>query len=206
MFRDLKLRGAVIKDAKLLLLPDETILNRVTGAWNLSSDQGNLGTFFTTNIRVVWHANLAENFNVSIPYLQISSVRIRNSKFGKALVITTTIQSGSYVLGFRLGDEEELQQFHDELVRYHQLFSKKPIFGVEMVKEEVGKTLEEVKVERVEDDIEIVGDDEDANDAFALYYADGKSSDVDPVFDVGLGLAVEKLKSGVKLGDLWEVN
>jgi hypothetical protein len=39
--------------------------------WNLSSDQGNLGTFFVTNVRLVWHANLAENFNVSIPYLQM---------------------------------------------------------------------------------------------------------------------------------------
>ena len=45
--------------------------NKVDGVWNLSSDQGNLGTFFITNVRVVWHANLAENFNVSIPYLQV---------------------------------------------------------------------------------------------------------------------------------------
>lgn len=73
------------------MLPDETVYNKVDGVWNLSSDQGNLGTFFVTNvrclpvfllvfspgslrwwqIRLVWHANLAENFNVSIPYLQI---------------------------------------------------------------------------------------------------------------------------------------
>jgi hypothetical protein len=45
--------------------------NRVHGVWNLSSDQGNLGTFFLTNIRLVWHANQAENFNVSIPYMQV---------------------------------------------------------------------------------------------------------------------------------------
>lgn len=43
--------------------------------WNLSSDQGNLGTFFITNVRLVWHANLAENFNVSIPYLQMARFR-----------------------------------------------------------------------------------------------------------------------------------
>jgi hypothetical protein len=24
-----------------------------------------------TNVRLVWHANLAENFNVSIPYIQV---------------------------------------------------------------------------------------------------------------------------------------
>ena len=42
---------------------------QVNGVWNLSSEQGNLGTFFVSNVRVVWHGNLAEGFNVSIPYL-----------------------------------------------------------------------------------------------------------------------------------------
>lgn len=42
------------------------------GVWNLSSDQGNLGTFFITNIRVVWFAKQSENFNVSIPYMQVA--------------------------------------------------------------------------------------------------------------------------------------
>ena len=41
------------------------------GIWNLSSEQGNLGVFVVTNIRIVWFAELAENFNVSVPYLQI---------------------------------------------------------------------------------------------------------------------------------------
>lgn len=71
LYRDLKLRGAIIKDKQLMLLPHEQVYNKVVGVWNLSSDQGNLGTFFITNVRLVWHANLAENFNVSIPYLQM---------------------------------------------------------------------------------------------------------------------------------------
>lgn len=44
---------------------------QIEGVWNLSSDQGNLGAFFLTNVRLVWHANLAQNFNVSIPYMQM---------------------------------------------------------------------------------------------------------------------------------------
>ena len=35
--------------------------------------QGNLGTFFITNVRLVWYANMNETFNVSIPYLQMVS-------------------------------------------------------------------------------------------------------------------------------------
>lgn len=46
---------------------------QIEGVWNLSSDQGNLGCFCLTNVRLVWHANLAQNFNVSIPYMQMVS-------------------------------------------------------------------------------------------------------------------------------------
>lgn len=88
--------------------------------WNLSADQGNLGTMFITSVRIVWHANLAANFNVSLPYHQIvsplysiffqqlilgrltcckKSLRIRESKFGQALVMETFPRSGGYILG-----------------------------------------------------------------------------------------------------------
>ncbi len=36
--------------------------------------QGNLGSFFITNIRVVWYAATNELFNASIPFLQIGNV------------------------------------------------------------------------------------------------------------------------------------
>jgi hypothetical protein len=39
-------------------------------------------------------------------------VRVRESRFGLALVIETTPRSGSYVLGFRLDPAEALQVRH----------------------------------------------------------------------------------------------
>ncbi|XP_005290469.1 Bardet-Biedl syndrome 5 protein isoform X4 [Trachemys scripta elegans] len=71
MYRDLKLRSALIQNKQLRLLPQEQVYDKINGVWNLSSDQGNLGTFFITNVRIVWHANMNDSFNVSIPYLQI---------------------------------------------------------------------------------------------------------------------------------------
>ncbi len=71
LYRDLKLRGSIVKDNELILLPQAQIFSKITGVWNLSSEQGNLGVFFLTNVRIVWHANLAANFNVSLPYMQI---------------------------------------------------------------------------------------------------------------------------------------
>lgn len=73
LYRDLKLRGSILLNGELILLPQETIYTKISGVWNLSSDQGNLGTFFFTNVRIVWHAELANNFNLSLPYMQVVS-------------------------------------------------------------------------------------------------------------------------------------
>lgn len=204
LYRDLKLRGAIIKEKQLIMLPDEDIINKVDGVWNLSSDQGNLGTFFVTNIRLVWHANLAENFNVSIPYLQIKAIKVRDSKFGHALVVETSARSGGYILGFRVDPYEKLSEVFKEIKTLHEVYSSTPIFGIKYTIEEKPASISERKVERKMDDVEIV--DDEHFDALASYYADGdKNVDREPVFCAELGLAVEKLRDGVSIEELWSV-
>ncbi|TNN03040.1 hypothetical protein fugu_000069 [Takifugu bimaculatus] len=204
MYRDLKLRAALIQNRQLRLLPREQVYDKINGVWNLSSDQGNLGTFFITNVRIVWHANMNESFNVSIPYLQIWSIRIRDSKFGLALVIESSRQSGGYVLGFKIDPAEKLQDALKEINSLHKVYSANPIFGVEFEMEEKPKPLEELTVEQPPDDVEIEPDEQ--TDAFTAYFADGnKQQDREPVFSEELGLAVEKLKDGFTLQGLWEV-
>uniref|UniRef100_A0A8C7FK58 Bardet-Biedl syndrome 5 n=1 Tax=Oncorhynchus kisutch TaxID=8019 RepID=A0A8C7FK58_ONCKI len=79
MYRDLKLGGALIQNKQQRLLPREEVYDKING--------GNLGTFFITNVQIVWHANINESFNLSI--------RIRDSKCGLALVM----QSSQRVIG-----------------------------------------------------------------------------------------------------------
>jgi len=204
LYRDLKLRGAIMKNKELILLPQEQIYNKINGVWNLSSDQGNLGSFFLTNVRLVWHANLQENFNVSIPFLQMKSIRVRDSKFGLALVIETMPQSGAYVLGFRIDPVELLHQTAQEIQNIHQVFSTNPIFGISHAQEDKPLPLSQLKTKRKADDVEIVGDD-DETDAFAMYYADvNKDRDKDPVYHPDLGLAIESLPEGITLDLLWQ--
>merc|ERR1712139_77 len=124
-------RGAIIKDKELVRLPQEQIYEKMNGIWNLSSDQGNLGCFIITNVRIVWFAILAENFNVSIPSLQVKSVNVRNSKFGQALVIETSAASGGYILGFRADPVEHLEEVYTQISNLWRVFSATPIFGVE---------------------------------------------------------------------------
>ncbi|WAQ95075.1 BBS5-like protein, partial [Mya arenaria] len=183
LYRDLKLRGPLIQNKNLRLLPQEQVYDKVTGVWNLSSDQGNLGTFFITNVRLVWHANINESFNVSIPYLQMKTIKIRDSKFGLALVVESSSTSGGYVLGFRIDPVEKLQQTHKEIQSLYKVYSACPVFGVEFEEDDRPQGLDELTIERVQDD----------------------NKDRDPVYSEELGLAVEKLKDGFTLSGLWDV-
>jgi len=203
LYRDLKLRCAIIKEKDLVLLPKEIIQTKVSGVWNLSTDQGNLGTLYITNVRVVWFANLAENFNVSIPYLQIKSIKVRDSKFGPAFVMETSQAAGAYVLGFRIDPPEKMQEVFKEVTALFNIYSKQPIFGVEWDAEDVAPKLSELKIQSKPDQIEIV--DEGVSDAFAAYYADGaKNADRKPVYNADIGLAVEKLRDDMTLQALWQ--
>ncbi|PNJ59790.1 T0057746 isoform 1 [Pongo abelii] len=175
MYRDFKLRSALIQNKQLRLLPQEHVYDKINGVWNLSSDQGNLGTFFITNVRIVWHANMNDSFNVSIPYLQIRSIKIRDSKFGLALVIESSQQSGGYVLGFKIDPVEKLQESVKEINSLHKLYSASPIFGVDYEMEEKPQPLEALTVEQIQDDVEI--DSDGHTDAFVAYFADGNKLD-----------------------------
>mmetsp|Transcript_26555 Transcript_26555/g.71731 ORF Transcript_26555/g.71731 Transcript_26555/m.71731 type:complete len:346 (+) Transcript_26555:61-1098(+) len=205
LYRELKLRAAIVKDKKLILLPNEQVYNRISGIWNLSSDQGNLGTFYITNVRVVWHANLAENFNVSMPYLQIKTIRVRDSKFGQALVIETSRESNGYILGFRIDPQDKLEEILLELQNLHKVYSAAPIFGVDFTVEDKPPPIADLTIGSKTDDVEIVGGDEPV-DSFTAYYAEtSKNADRDPVFNAELGLAVEKLRDGFTPKQLWSV-
>lgn len=204
LYRDLKLRGAIIRDKELVMLPHEQVYEKIGGIWNLSSDQGNLGTFIITNVRTVWFAVLAENFNVSIPYLQMKSINVRNSKFGQALVIETTVSSGGYILGFRADPVDHLEEVYTQILNLWKIFSATPIFGVDYTLEERSADPKDSWVPRQQDDVEIIeGDD---IEPCLLYQPDGeKEIDRDPIFSQELGVAIERLKEGTTLQSLWSV-
>ncbi|XP_010712013.1 Bardet-Biedl syndrome 5 protein isoform X5 [Meleagris gallopavo] len=172
MYRDLKLRSALIQNKQLRLLPQEQIYDKINGVWNLSSDQ--------------------------------RSIKVRDSKFGLALVIESSQQSGGYVLGFKIDPVEKLQEAVKEINSLHKVYSANPIFGVDYEMEEKPQSLEDLTVEQVQDDVEIEPGEQ--TDAFVAYFADeNKQHDREPVFSEELGLAVEKLKDGFTLQGLWEV-
>jgi len=155
----------------------------------------------------VWHANLAENFNVSIPYMQIKSTKVRESKFGTALVIETSQRSGGYTLGFRIKPDDKLNEVFKQIKTFHEVFSANPVLGIKSTvqDEKAATSMSPFKVDPKTDEAEIVEDDR--TDALALYCADADRNKTDrpPVYYAALGLAVEKLKDGATLEELWSL-
>lgn len=133
LFRELKLRAALFRNKnQLLLLPgNEEVLDEViNGVWNLSGEQGHLGAFHVTNLRIIWQSLMNDVFNMSLPFLQIQNIMKQDSKYGKALVFETTTRAGSYMLGFRVDPPEALNHCFQKLTQLWILALKKPTFGI----------------------------------------------------------------------------
>ncbi|KAI1721256.1 bardet-Biedl syndrome 5 protein [Ditylenchus destructor] len=211
MYREMKMRSALVNsDEKLKLLPLETQCDKIDGVWNLSSDQGNLGVLIITSIRVVWYASLNPMYNVSIPFLQLRSCRVRDSRFGHALVIETSLQSGEYILGFRIDPEERLETVCRAIQALHSAFQKSPTFGVQFTRDHVDLSNEiyAPTSSDVHDQEEEIEEKPLRIDAFAAYFSDGMNGDEQRaiVYSEELGVAIEQLKPGFTIADLWDIN
>ncbi|KAI4466943.1 bardet-biedl syndrome protein 5 [Holotrichia oblita] len=189
LYRELKLRGAVLHNKQLKILPLEQVYTTLYGVWNLSTDQGSLGTFIITNVRLVWFADMNEGFNISLPHLQIDSIKIRDSKFGIALVVISTEESGGYILGFRIDPPEKLQNLYKEL----------------LVQVDVAKEEDKYHSQNIMDDVEIEEPKGEISNDLTAYVADVSDKDRPPVYSVDLGLAIEKIKDGFDINKLWDV-
>ncbi|KAL4001759.1 hypothetical protein ACH3XW_0615 [Acanthocheilonema viteae] len=209
LYRELKIRGALVNDEQhLRILPEEQQCDRFDGVWNLGNDQGTLGVMTLTNIRIVWFATTNIMYNVSIPYLQVQDCRIRNSRFGPVLIVGTTAINKMYVLGFRIDPEERLKNIYNTICALQKAYAKKPIFGVQHIQERPGSPQAVGDVMKlVDDDVEL--DDRPLRtDAYAAYFSDGVVSEEvrPPVYSEELGVAIEELKSGFTLTDLWKIH
>lgn len=224
-YRDLKLRGSIIKDGDLKLLKGEKVISKVSGVWNVSNTQGHLGTLHTTNLRIVWHANATPNFNVSIPYLMLLSVQVRPGKTGESLVVETNKFANSYILGFRIEPTDRMNKLAVEIRKLSDLFWERPLYGLEYVPEPEAKARSEAAVqssnrggggedgepaeesengEAPAENFQTEGGDSGVADVMKKFYAEvAAQGDRPPVYNVDLGLAVEGLPDGFTIPIIW---
>ncbi|XP_017790163.1 PREDICTED: Bardet-Biedl syndrome 5 protein homolog [Habropoda laboriosa] len=201
IYREIKLRSGVINDRQLVVLPQETVHSTVQDIWNLSLEQGNIGTLIVTNIRLVWFADMNYQFNISIPYLIIANITIKDSKFGPSLVIASTETSGGYILGFRVNPIQKLHTLYKEILMILKTFEKCPVFGIDYTFEHQAALQQESNVEQHS---EIQDNQIEISNVFGYYFSEG-SNQRKPSLSTYLGVAAEKPRETSTLPSLWEL-
>lgn len=223
LYRDMRLRIAMLFDGELKLLPREVTYRRIGGVWNMSGDEGSYGSLYISNIRLVWHSASADAFNVSVPFLVFAKVRLKERKTNPVLVLSTTSRAGGYVLGFRMENTSQMDEVVQELRSLWQHFQMKPDLGVQYEMEHhspeqtsadklqahaVGTSSTAAIPSAAEDAVDTEGEhDTEGSDAFAAYYADqsARSADREVVYSNEIGLAVEAPPNNASLASLWSV-
>lgn len=69
--------------------------------------------------------------------MAVFQIKIRDSKYGHALVIQTLETGGGYTLGFRVDPAVRLVDVYKELDSLFSVYSATPIFGVTYQRKEV---------------------------------------------------------------------
>ena len=138
-------------------------------------------------------------------------MKLKDSKFGKALVIESSELSGGYILGFRIDPAERLEEITKEIISLHKTYSESPIFGVEYSRSTSLRAESESRslnpIAEMDSFDEIDESVPDTTDAFTAYLADGLQQDSDRpiVFSPELGICIEQIKDGFSLESLWQV-
>lgn len=135
LYREMKLKGFLTQDKNLIMLPEEQILNKISAVSNLQSDQAVAGVLYITNVRITWFSNNIENYNLSLPWIQIKNLKPKDHvKFGKAVSIETNKQLGTNNIMFKFNGGEIFENLIKELVKFHLKYLENPLLGVDFNK------------------------------------------------------------------------
>lgn len=156
--------------------------------------------------------------------IQIQNVRVRESKFGRALVVDSSESSGGYILGFRVDPISRLEQLYQELSSLYQIHASKPNLGVlaalstldpRIINSSSDIAQAQSKSEKTVSAADFVEEEDERNDqrlstdVISSYLAlDDDTSikkDAKVVYCHQLGLAMEQIKPGFTLESLWKV-
>jgi Bardet-Biedl syndrome 5 protein len=91
------------------------------------------------------------------------SLRVRESKFGRALVLETFAKAGGYILGFRVDPQDRINEVYQEVHSLYQIYSVTPMFGVDFTLEAEAPNLEQLLQPKVNEDTELIDDHEDTH-------------------------------------------
>ena len=86
---------------------------------------GNIGTLYLTNLRIIWINDKKDSYNLSLPYVQISSIiGENNSSFGISLKIRLSRLYNNFIILFYSNNGKMDEQFCEEFKKKLKIFQK----------------------------------------------------------------------------------
>jgi Bardet-Biedl syndrome 5 protein len=132
LYREIKIKGFITQDKNLIILQEEKLISKFTGASNIQNETAINGIAIITNIRIAWYSINMDNLNFSLPWIQIKNIKIKdNIKFGRLIVFELNKHSGSNLINLKLPSNENIDIINKELLNYHIKFFENPLLGVD---------------------------------------------------------------------------
>jgi Bardet-Biedl syndrome 5 protein len=231
LYRDVKMKGFLTQDKNLTLLPKEKVINKFNTVYNITTDnQALAGQFQITSVRFVWFSTTLDNYNISLPWIHIKDIRIREiNKHGKVIQFETNKLIANNIFSFKFTDN--IDTVLRELESTYYTYLQNPQFGVDLThsdhpenlisrekpkpkpsEDAIQKQTDEVNKyiqNRKDDDVEIVDTNYFNDQSNLLYYMtsknDKKNTKNDIVYSVELGMAIERLPDNTNLESLWKI-
>jgi hypothetical protein len=91
--------------------------------------------FYITNVRIVWFSTQIDSFNVSLPWIHIKNIKIKETKNGRLIFFEINKHSGGNILAFKFNDN--VDNILKELLTYHYSYLEYPVFGIDISAETV---------------------------------------------------------------------
>ena len=225
IYREMKQNTEDILDKenkKLIFLKSEKIMETYKSiSINVNNENdtinnkiGNIGTLYLTNLRIIWINDKKDSYNLSLPYVQISSIiGENNSSFGISLKIRLSRLYNNFIILFYSNNGKMDEQFCEEFKKKVENFSKNPILGISLIKkgegvqdklrEKIGKIAEIVYGQ---EEISDSNEDEQAGIVYLINEGRNKQNSINEIeFSKELGIACQKLPENVTINDLWKI-
>ena len=224
LYREMKQNNENIYDKNnknLILLKDEKIIEKNKNIYlednnNKNDKDNNYGTLYKTNVRLIWISDKNCTFNLSMPWIQISSVKGEmHSEFGVSLrVRLSRIYNNTQYL-FYSKEGNITKQFCENLYKEMMTILENPILSISLRKGNEGEGSKDKFKEKIgkiadmvygQEEIAEKNDDDQAGMIYLINEGRNKQNNINNIeFSKELGIACEKLPDKVSISDLWKI-
>ena len=208
---------SLLKSEKLVDTYSNISINLNNETDNINNKIGNTGTLYMTNIRIIWINDKSNNFNLSLPYIQISSIRGEdNPSFGVSLNIKLTRIYNNFTILLYSKSGKINEDFCEAFRKKIEKLLQNKILGISIIKKVEGaQSVQDKLKEKIAKIAEVVygqeeisekNEDEQAGIVYLINEGRNKQNSINDIeFSKKLGIACQKLPEGVTIDDLWKI-